>query len=286
MIFYAVFGIFPFLFTFYVSLTNWDVLRGTNEFVGLANYAALFTTDIRFVRSILNTLFFMAVSIPVMLGLGLLIAYTLHRDNGRLRRFLQTATFLPYVTIPVAIGFMFAVFFDKDIGVMNSLLLKLGWVKDGVNWLGDPWYARLVVSLMIIWKNTGYSLVILMAGFASIPREIYEAAHMDGAGFFRLFSSVALPMLRPVILFLTVTMIIGGFQLFDEAMVLFQGFNATTVVGGPERCCITAVWHLYDTAFATTTNYGHASAIAYGLFVIIAVFSLLAMKAVNRGESA
>lgn len=280
ILFYLAFGLFPIVFSLYVSLTSWN---GINEktFVGWENYKFLFNPDSYFFQSIGNTLLFVVLTLPLQIAFGLLIASLLYSRWVKWKGFFQLVNFLPYIVTPVAVGLMFNLLFDWQAGFVNKLLLHLGLIDEEIYWLGDPLYARLVIVLMLFWKGFGYTMIFYLAGLANIPKDLQEAAQVDGASWFRTFMSITLPLLKPVTAFIVITGVIGGFQLLEEPMLLFGGNGmaaSSAVIGGPERCCLTTVWNMYDTAFGTTTRYGLGAAIAYGLCVIIAFFSFLGAK--------
>lgn len=286
-LFFFAFNLFPLAYTFFVSLTNWDSLfLDERQFIGLANYINLFTNNPYFYKSLWNTVIFMVGYIPLIILLGMFLAVGLF-NLPRFKRMFQTLNLLPYITTPVAIGFIFSILFDWSSGLVNRLLTAAQIIPEGINWLGTGNLARLVVILMIFWRNLGYYLMIYLTGLTGIPPELSEAALVDGASKRQLFFHITLPFLKPITIFLVVTSIIGGFQLFDEPFLLFSGGlagNGTQVVGGPERACLTTVWFFYDTAFQSTSKYGLSAAIAYGLFLFILAFSILSFKVFNRGE--
>jgi cellobiose transport system permease protein len=285
-LFYAAFGLFPILFSLYVSFTSWDGI-GEKTFVGLDNYRFLFNPDSYFFKSIGNTLLFIVVALPLKIAFGLLIATLLYSRWVKWKGFFQLVNFLPYIVTPVAVGLMFNLLFDWQTGFVNKVLLNLGWIKEGIYWLGDPFYTRLVVILMWFWKGFGYTMVFYLAGLASIPKDLYEAAAVDGATQTRVFFRITLPLLKPVTSFIVITGIIVGFQLLDEPMILLggQGMGAgSAVIGGPERAALTVVWNMYDTAFGSTTRYGLGAAIAYGLCLIIAFVSFIGYRFLHKGE--
>jgi multiple sugar transport system permease protein/cellobiose transport system permease protein len=286
-ILYFAFNLYPVLFTFSISLTNWDALfLNERQFVGLANYVRLFTSDPYFYQSILNTVGFMIAYIPLIIVLSLLLAVALF-NVPRLKRVFQTLNLLPYITTPVAIGFIFSFLFDWSNGLVNRILVNLHIIPDGINWLGVGGLARLVVVLMIFWKNFGYFFIIYLAGLTGIPPEIHEAATVDGASKRQIFFHITLPYLRPITTFLVITAIIGGFQLFDEPFLLFSSGltgNGLRTVGGPDRACLTTVWYFFDTAFRSTSKLGMGAAISYGLFLFILFFSILGVKIFKRKE--
>jgi len=286
LLLYLAFGLFPIVFSFYVSLTSWDGIGG-KTFVGWDNYKFLFNPDSHFFQSVGNTLLFVALTLPVQIVLGLVIATLLYSRWVKWRGLFQLIHFLPYIVTPVAVGLMFNLLFDWQTGVVNKVLLKLGLVDEGIYWLGEPLYARMVIVLMLIWKGFGYTMVFYLAGLANVPKDLHEAAQVDGASGLRSFFSITLPLLKPVTVFIVITGIIGGFQLLEEPMLLLTGSgmgSSVAVIGGPDRCCLTTVWNMYDTAYGSTTRYGLGAAIAYGLCVIIAAFSFVGAR-FYRGDS-
>jgi cellobiose transport system permease protein len=169
------------------------------------------------------------------------------------------------------------------------VLLHFGVVDEGIYWLGEPGYARMVVVIMLFWKGFGYTMIFYLAGLANIPKDLNEAAEVDGATAFRTFTSITLPLLKPVTSFIIITGIIGGFQLLEEPLLLLGGSgqgSSIAVIGGPDSCCLTTVWNMYDTAFGSTTRYGLGAAIAYGLCIIIAVFSFFGARFYKGGDEA
>lgn len=283
-IIYLIFGFYPILYSLGISFTNWDGI-GSIHFVGFTNYIKLFTIDPYFWKSIINTLILLLESLPVQIIGGLLLAVALFSKRAKFKRLFQLVNFLPYITTPVAVGLIFWMFFDWQTGIVNRILTQSGILAEGINWLGNVWPARIVVGLMIIWKYTGYTMVIYLAGLANIPNDIYEAAYVDGSGPVHTFFKITVPLLRPVTVFLVITSIIGGLQLFDEPKLLLAGWGGASgsVVGGPDRGCLTAVWNLYDTAFGSNMRYGMGAAIAYGLFLVIFLVSIIGAKFLNRG---
>ncbi|BFT72518.1 carbohydrate ABC transporter permease [Paenibacillus sp. P36] len=272
---YLIFHFYPILYSFYLSLHDWNGI-GDKTFVGLRNYVTLLTKDPLFFKSLFNTIVIMLMSTPFMILLGMVVAHLIfHLTRGRM--FFQTVNFLPYITTPVAIGFIFSFMFDWQTGIINMLLIKLGWLKEGVYWLQDPWMSRVIIAIMIIWRNLGYFMAIYLAGMTAIPQDIYEAARVDGSSSFHTFTRITLPLLRNITVFLIVTSVIGGLQLFDEPKLLYGGWSASQV-GGPDNAALTVIWKFVNDSFVTGTRFGYGSAIAYTLFVVIAIFSVLSYR--------
>lgn len=280
---FMMFFIYPTIYSFVISLTDWDSLKGASQrkFIGLANYVRLFTKDKLFLKSLGNTAFLMIIYIPILIILGLLLAMLLYRLK-RTSRIFQTVNVLPYITTPVAIGIIFSFLFDWSTGIVNTALIKLGILETGINWLGDGGRARFVVILLIIWKNLGYYLLIYLAGLATVPEEVSEAAMVDGANKLQVFRHITLPFIRPITVFLILTSVVSGFQLFDEPYLLFS--NVQSPIGGPERACLTSMMYFFDQTFKSSTHLGYGAAVSYGLFMIILICSTLISKVLFRKE--
>lgn len=283
---YLIFGFFPILYTFYLSFTDWDGISKAN-FVGFYNYIYLFTKDPYFFKALLNTVVLMVIYIPLMLIIGLLLAAALYSSKLPFKKVFQLGNFLPYITVPVAVGIIFSLLFDYRTGLINRLLIQFGASAQGVDWLGgDAVITRIVMIIMIVWQNAGYFMVIYLAGMSSISGDVYEAARVDGSSSWNTFWKITVPLLRPVTLFLVITGIINGLQLFDQPMLLISGgaSNNTIMAGGPGRTLLTVMWYFYDKTFGTGMDYGYGAAISYGLFIFIAIFCFMYFKFMNRED--
>ena len=242
--------------------------------MGLSNYIQLIFNDPYFWKSVGNTLLLMLLYIPASLIVALLLANLIFQKKTRFKKFFQVAFFLPNVTTAVAVGLMFALIFDWQTGMLNDVLINLGIIKEGVNWLGTPGTARLVTGLMLFWTYFGYCTVFYLSGMAGIPEELYEAATLDGASHWQSLIHITLPLLRSTTTFLLLTSFISGSQIMAEPQLLLNGWASVgQTVGGPDRSCLTIVWYLYDTAFGngTTLQYGKGAAIGYISFVLIMI---------------
>lgn len=273
------FNLFPILYSVFVSFFNWDAL-GTREFVGLQNYINILAQDVNFLRSVKNTLYIMLLSFPFAILLGLVVAVFLS-GLWKGRTLFQTLNFLPYITTPVAIGLLFSFLFDWNSGIVNRVIELFG--IEEINWLGDGRNAPFVVAFMIVWKNTGYYMALYLAGITSISDELYEAARVDGATAWTIFWKITLPMLKPITIFILITSMISGLQLFDEPNTLFSLASNGSAVGGPDRSCLTVVWNFYDISFRSTTRLGYGSAVAFTLFLMIVVVSGIGIHFMNKG---
>lgn len=282
-IFYVMFFIFPTIYSFVISLTDWDSIAGEKNrvFVGLTNYIRLFMKDKLFIKSLGNTFFFMIIYIPILILGGLILANMLYKLKKTSRLF-QTINILPYITTPVAIGVIFSFLFDWSTGIINHILIQTGILEEGINWLGAAMTARLVVILLIVWKNIGYYLLIYLAGMSSIPEDISEAAMVDGANGFQVFWHITVPYLKPITIFLVLTSIISGFQLFDEPYLLFSSINSP--VGGPARSCLTSMMYFFDQTFKSSTKLGYGAAVSYGIFIVVLIVSTIVSKITSGKE--
>lgn len=285
---YDLFSIFPIAYGFYISLTSWDGFSQM-KFVGLSNYIRVFLKDAAFYKSVLNSIIIMLEStIPIQvfaLILALILNYKLNLWGGN---FLRNAYFMPYVTIPVAIGLIFASMFDTEAGLINFCLLHLGIVSENIDWIHTAWLSKPMVAFVVFWKYYGYVTFILLAGLQGIPKEIYEAAQIDGARYFTAFFRVILPMLKPVINFSVTMGIMGGLRLFEEPMMVFSsdasigGYN-----GGMQNAAQTMNMKFIQTTFQTG-QYGYGAAMGYTVFAIILIISLsyfLLMSNFNRNSA-
>lgn len=278
-IIYLTFSLFPILYSLGVSFTDWGI-TGASKFVGLDNYIRLFQ-DKNFIKAIWNTLLFMAIALPIELVLGMFMAVFLKDFVSRTRPVFQLLNFLPYITTPVAMGMLFQLLFDYNNGTVNQILIALGIIEKPVYWLGFPVTAKIVVITLIIWRMYGYMMVMFLTGLSTIPDELYEAARVDGSSWFHSFRTITVPLLRPIVIFVVTMSTIGGWKLFDEARLLFQGENLPGA--GPDNSILTIVMYFYNTAF-NRFEFAYGSSMGYILFLIIAVFSFIFMKIANRGE--
>lgn len=282
-LFYFLFFIYPTIYSFVISLTDWDSVAGAanRKFVGFVNYIKVFTSDKLFYKALGNTFLFMVLYIPILIFGGLLLAVLLYKLKKTSRLF-QTINILPYITTPVAIGIIFSFLFDWSTGIVNNILIQMGILSEGINWLGSEGTARLVVIFLIIWKNIGYYLLIYLAGLSTIPEDISEAAVVDGANQWQVFWKITVPFLKPITIFLVLTSIISGFQLFDEPYLLFSNINSS--IGGPGRSCLTIMIYFFDQTFKSSTKLGYGAAVSYAIFVFVLITSMFVSGIVNRKE--
>ncbi|MDR6611275.1 sugar ABC transporter permease [Leifsonia sp. 1010] len=266
-ILFGLVGLFPLVYTFVVSLNNWNLLTGPGEWVGFKNYAAELS-DPFFWNSLFNTISIFLLSAIPQLVAAVFIAAILDQ-NIRAKTFWRMSVLLPYVVTPVAVTLIFSSAFDEKYGLINNMLQAIG--LDPVMWKTQTFPSHVAIASMVNWRWTGYNALILLAAMQAVPRDIHESAALDGAGSFRRFFSITLPSIRPTMIFVIITATIGGLQIFTEPKL----FNPSSAVpGGPQRQYQTTVLYLWDMAF-NRQNFGKASAIAWLLFLLIVVFGVL-----------
>jgi len=273
-ILFAVFGLYPVLMTGWMSLHDWNLI-GDKSFVGLENYSALMG-DEYFWNAVRNTFaIFVIATVPQMV-LALLLADLLNRGI-RARTFFRMVIFVPNVTSLAAVAIVFGVFFRRDFGAVNWLLGMVG--VDPISWQVSRIGSWVALATMIDWRWTGYNALIFLAAMQAIPRDLYESAALDGAGRWRQFISITLPSLRPTLFFVIIISTIGGWQLFTEPLIFNSGGGA--VLGGTQRQFQTVAMYMFERGFSDL-RFGYGSAIAFALFAIIVVASLINFALVRR----
>ncbi|WP_432519761.1 carbohydrate ABC transporter permease [Kineococcus sp. SYSU DK006] len=262
--FYVLFVLFmlvPIIASIYLSLTSWVGL-GTPEWVGLRNYANLFT-DSSFRKALVNTLVYVAVAVVVIVPVSLLLATALNSRGLRARDAFRATYFVPMVVSPIIVALIFSLVFDRNYGLANSVLQALFGIG-GIDWLGDPTIAKVAICLVMLWRWAGYLTIFFLAGLQNVPKELYEAAALDGAGWWRSFTSVTLPALKPVTAFVAVTSFISAAQIFDEPFLLTQG--------GPSDQTLSVAMFIFRAAFQRQ-QFGYAAAAGVVLFVVVFLVS-------------
>ena len=272
LLLFAVFTIIAVGYAFWLSFHQWNILEPQKPYVGLANYARLLQDD-GFGLAIVNTLFYTAASVPLTMGIGLLIALLLN-TKIRARGFLRTLFYLPVVTPLVIAAIVWKWVYNGDYGLLNYYLLQFGLISEPLRWLSDPNLAMPAVVITTVWKGVGFAMVVYLAGLQAIPEDFYDAAKIDGADGFRRLKDITIPLLTPTTLFLAVISVLGALQVFTEIYIMTSG--------GPLRRTTTIVYHIYQTAFKNF-DMGYAAAMAFGLFAMMFAFTLVQFR-VMRGE--
>lgn len=272
LVLWGLFTVIPVVWSF--GLTFFSYRGNDARFVGLGNYINIFS-DKLFLKSFSNTLFYLIIQVPVMLLLAMVIAALLNNNSLKGRGIYRTIIFLPCVTSLITYSVLFKIMLAPD-GIVNKLLMNLHIISEPTNWLGDPFWAKIVIIFALIWRWTGYNMIFYLAAMQNIPGEVYEAATVDGASKVRQFFSITIPLMKPIIIFTSITSTIGTLQLFDEPMVLTKG--------GPGDATITLSQLVYKNLFEYSPNQGYASTIAVFIVVAAVLLALLQFK-VSKEES-
>lgn len=270
---FALTGLFPLLYTVWVSVHKWHLIGGDQGFNGLDNYAAVLQQP-TFWLSLRNTFsIFVLSSVPQIIA-AVLIAYVLD-SNLRAKTFWRMGVLLPYVVAPVAVSMIFTKLFADQSGMINTLLHTVG--VSPIGWHADAFWSHVAIASMVNFRWTGYNALIVLAAMQAIPRELYEAAIVDGASRARQFWSITVPQLRSTLMFVIITSTIGGLQIFDEPRLYDTMGN-----GGADKQWLTTTMYLYQLAWGPQKSFGRASAVALILFVIILFFAMLSFMLTRR----
>lgn len=250
-------------------LISFQTGTGTSmKWCGFMNYIRIFQDGV-FIQSIKNCFFYLIIQVPIMLVLGLALASLLNNPKLRFKGFFRTAIFLPCATSLVAYAIIFRSLFAND-GFVNSVLVKLGILSSGYNFLSHPLSAKIVIIIALIWRWTGYNMVFYLSGLQNIEYSVYEAAKIDGANMFQTFFKITAPLLKPTILLTVITSTNGTLQLFDESVNLTNG--------GPANASITMSHYIYNRAFQGVPNFGYTSAMSFIILIMVAILALVQMK--------
>lgn len=267
--------IYPMGQAFRMSLYEWNILPGAiSEFVGLANYLRA-ANDPVFWTALTNSAAYMAITVPAQMALGMLLAVLLNQAiRGRVA--FRALFYVPVVTSWVVVSLLFKYLFNSQAGIVNYVLVDILGVLDmPVAWLQNRWTALAAISLLGIWKGMGWSMLIFLAGLQGVPQDLLEAAEVDGASKTRTFLSVTLPLLRPVVMFVTIMLVIGGFNVFTSVFLITGG--------GPAHQTEVLLTHMYDQAF-NFLDFGYGAAIAYVLTALIFGLSFIQLRWFNQGD--
>lgn len=274
---FALVILYPIVRAAQISLYRWAIVPGIpSEWVGLANYSRALHDPV-FWRGLVNTGFYMAVTVPVQILLGLAIAVLLDARMPA-RTFFRTLFYLPVVTSWVVVSLLFRYLFITDGGLVNWFLRDVANVtSQNVDWLGQRWTAMTAIAILGVWKGIGWSMVIFLAALQGVPHELEEAAAVDGANAWRRFRAVALPAIRPVVAFVTVMLVIGGFNVFISVFLMTNG--------GPLDQTQVLLTYMYRQAF-TFLDFGYGTAISFTLTVIVFALSVTQLRLFRRRSEA
>lgn len=268
----------PIAAAFLLSLTDFDIYAlgslDTVRFVGLRNYASLLRDPLLW-KAMRNTALFLFVGGPLTLGVALAAALLLNSRAARLKGLFRTIFFAPYVTTLVAVAVVFRYLYHPRFGLIDRGLALFGVAP--IDWLGDPRWAMPAIILLAVWKNFGYATILLVAGLQAIPESLYEAARIDGAGWWQTLRKVTLPLLAPTLLFLGVITTIGYFQFFAEPYVMTDG-------GKPLNATLSVGLLMYKAGFRWWSM-GYAASVAFVLFAVVLALTSIQFAIQRRSES-
>lgn len=266
------FYFYPMLSAFIMSLQSG---KGANlSFVGLTNYKRLLSDPV-FIQSLKNTLIFLIFQVPIMVVLAIFFSVLLNNKTLKFKGIFRTIVFLPSVTSLVAYSLIFKYIFANN-GVLNQILMAINVLDKPIMWLSHPFWAKVVIIIAITWRWTGYNMIFFLSALQNIDDQIYEAADVDGASPIDKFFKITLPLLKPVILFTSITSTIGTLQLFDEPMNITQG--------GPGNATMTISQYIYNLSFKYTPDFGYAAAVSYAIVILVIIFSIIQLKVGNSDE--
>lgn len=264
----AVMSFYPMIQAFIISLQT-----GTGANMRFAdpifsNYKRILADKV-FQQSIVNTFLYLLIQVPIMLLLAILLAQLLNNQQLRFKGLFRTCVFLPCATSLVSYAIIFRSLFAQE-GLINTILVNLHILDRGYNFLGNSTSAKIVIIIALVWRWTGYNMVFYLAGLQNIEYSVYEAAKIDGANGWKTFWRITVPLLKPTIIMTVITSINGTLQLFDESVNLTKG--------GPANSTITMSHYVYNTCFINVPNFGYASAMAFLIFIMVAVLALINLK--------
>lgn len=271
-IFIALMSFFPMIKAFILSFKTGIGVNMT--WTGISNYVRMFQ-DAVFMQSLKNTFFYLIIQVPIMLVLALILASMLNDKHLRCKGLFRTMIFLPCATSLVSYAIIFRSLFAVD-GFVNTILMKIGFLHTGYNFLGHPMSARIIIIIALIWRWTGYNMVFYLSGLQNIEYSVYEAAKIDGASPFKIFTKITVPLLKPTILLTAIMSTNGTLQLFDES------WNLT--YGGPSNASITMSHYIYNMSFKYVPNFGYAAAMSYLILILVAVLAFVQMKVGDKRD--
>lgn len=250
-------------------LLSFKTGTGSNlEFTGFSNYQRLFI-DVTFLSAVKNTFIYLIIQVPLMIILALFISVLLNDSKLKFKGFFRTAIFLPCVTSLVAYSVVFKYLFSTE-GLVNTLLLKLHAISAPIEWITDPFWAKVTIIIAITWRWTGYNMIFYLSALQNIDPSIYEAAKIDGASARKQFFQITIPLLKPIILFTSITSTIGTLQLFDEVMNITKG--------GPGNATLSVSQYIYNLSFKYSADFGYAATVSYSIVIMIVVLSIIQFK--------
>lgn len=269
LILFCMFSVFPIVASFFLGFTKWDGF-GMPEFVGMGNYIRLFQDPV-FLKSIYNTIHIWFFSTLFTLGLAFLLAYQVHHYIHRAKGFFRVVFLFPLLVAPALTAIMISVIFSTNSGMVNAVISLFVEGTFNYEWLRSQFWIKPLIALIVVWRWTGYHFILFIAGLQTIPKDLYEAARIDGANGWQIIRNITVPLMVPFVLVSFITATVGGIQIFDEPYVLTQG------TGGVNNSGVSMGMYLYQTAFEYF-EFGLAAAQSYVLFAIILIVTLVNAK--------
>lgn len=266
----ALFSLIPIFIALIISFTGLDITGlgdwSQIKFIGLQNYTQLFH-DSAFLQSILNTGYYVIIGVPLVILLSLTVAILINFGQNRFFRFMRLVFYTPSITNTVAVAVVWTYMYNPSMGLLNNLFGKIG--LGPFPWLSDPATAKMSLIILAVWKAIGLNMLIFLAALQGIPESLYEAAELDGAGWWQQTRHITLPSLSFSIFFVTVTTLIGWFQFFDEPFVMTKG--------GPLNSTNSVALFVYQNGFQNS-NFGYAAAGSFVMFTAIIIATLVQFK--------
>ena len=262
---FAVFGLYPLIFSFYLSFVKWDGLTEMQWF-GLGNFSTMIHDEV-LLTSLWNTLAIGVLYVPPMFIGAFVFAVLLNASWLRMRALFRAAFFLPVVTPMVVVSIVFILLYGQETGFLNYLIQKVGYKP--IPWLVSESWSKPSIAVLLVWRWTGYNMILMLAGLQGISHEYYEAARIDGASAFQRMRYITLPLMRPIFIFCAIMSLIGTVYMFDEVFVLTQG--------GPGTSSTNFGLYLFNTSF-TDFRFGYASCMAYTIAFFVFLGSLLILR--------
>lgn len=267
--------VMSFIPLFEAFLMSFQTGRGANmEWAGFRNYIRMLQ-DGTFRQTVGTTFLYMVCTVPIMIIMGILLAVLLNDSSLKLKGVYRTCIFLPAAVNLVASAVIFRSLFATD-GFVNTVLIQLGILETGYNFLGHPTSAKIILIVMRIWRWVGYQMIFFLAGLQNIDPSLYEAAKIDGATSFQAFRKITLPLLKPMILFTTVMCLNSALQIYDESLNL--------TAGGPGYSTMAMAHYIYNTSFVNVPNFGYSCAMSMIILIIVAIMTFIQMKVGDTRE--
>ena len=270
----AIMSFYPMIRAFIISLQTGAGANMRFADPIFSNYKRILADKV-FQQSIANTFLYLIIQVPIMLILAILLAQLLNNKDLKFKGFFRTCVFLPCATSLVSYSLIFRSMFATD-GLINSILIKLGILSTGYNFLGNSASAKVVIILALIWRWTGYNMVFFLSGLQNIEYSVYEAAKIDGASAIQTFFKITVPLLKPTILLTAIMSTNGTLQLFDESINLTDG--------GPANASISMSHYIYNLCFKYVPNFGYAAAMSFFILLLVAVLAFIQMRVGDKRD--